>query len=66
MAMMDRLVVHPVHGQAWFFSACVTDALVQAATEWDECFGDLLDAYQRKEVRVLVRRSEEREGDTYD
>lgn len=56
MAMMDRLVVHPEKGQEWFFSPCATDALVQAATRWNLAFCDLLDAFRRGEVRVLVRK----------
>lgn len=54
--MTDRLVVHPAYGQAWFYSACMTDALMQAAAKWDCEFADLLDGYWRGEVRVLVRK----------
>ncbi len=59
MAMADRMVVHPMHGAAWFFSACATDALVMAATEWCEPFSDLLDLYRQKKVRVLIRKEKD-------
>lgn len=56
MAMMDRLVVYPRHGQAWFFSACALDALLQAADKWDDSSAELLQAYKEGIVRVLVRK----------
>ena len=59
MAMADRMVVHPVHGRGWFFSACATDALVMAATEWNECFADLLELYRKKQVRVMIRKEKD-------
>lgn len=62
MGMAERLVVHPVHGAAWFFSCCSTDALVQAAGKWDECTADILDAYRRREVKVLIRKEDKDNG----
>ena len=59
MAMQERMVVHPKHGQAWFHSACAVDALVQAATEWGCPFADLLEGFRRGEVRVKVRKEKE-------
>lgn len=55
--MMDRLVVHPRHGQAWFYSACALDAILQAAGEWNESSSELLAAYKEGTVRVMVRKT---------